>query len=79
MQGTISGIRTLFPRSLKPRTVSELPYDVWRLVLEYLPSSQVAAMLSVNRAGFEAAMDERYRNVVFRRDHTSFRYFTRLQ
>ena len=43
--------------------MTELPYDVWMLIVEYLPAHQVRRLYSVNRALFDIALDLRYKQV----------------
>ena len=62
------------------RTRSELPEDVWRLIASYLPTYQIFGLLSVNRAFFNVALDNMYREVRWtKRDMTFLHVLHRLQ
>jgi len=43
--------------------MTELPYDIWMLILEYLPAHQVRRLYSVNKTLFDIALDLRYKHV----------------
>src|SRR6266540_823386 len=43
--------------------MTELPYEIWLLIVEYLPDHQVRRLYSVNRALFNIALDLRYKAV----------------
>ncbi|KAF9457819.1 hypothetical protein BDZ94DRAFT_164583 [Collybia nuda] len=80
LRGITSDTRTSSAQIHQTQTDTlDLPYDIWKYILGFLPVRQVTSMISINRACFDAAMDERYRNVEFNCDHPSFRYFMRLQ
>lgn len=46
-------------------TMPELSYDIWLNISRYIYKDQLKELYSVNRALFEIAMDERYREVSF--------------
>jgi hypothetical protein len=44
----------------------DLPYDVWRHVVSFLPNDYVRGLLGVNHTLFEIVMDELYSTVEIR-------------
>jgi hypothetical protein len=44
---------------------NDLPDDVWRIVVSFLPTEVVLQMISVNRTFFNMALDMKYRQVVW--------------
>jgi len=43
--------------------MTELPYEIWLLIVEYLPDYHIRRLYSVNKAFFSIALDLRYREV----------------
>ena len=46
--------------------MSELPYEIWQLIANYLPDEQVRQLYSVNRALLNIALDLRYQEACLR-------------
>jgi F-box-like len=42
-----------------------LPFDIWLHIASFLPVSQLRNLYAVNRALFDIAMDERYKEIRF--------------
>lgn len=58
----------------------DLPLDVWRHIATYFAPTDLKALIEVNRAFFDAALNLRYQSVEFRSsDRKNFYEFTRLQ
>jgi len=47
------------------RTGDDLPEDVWRDIISFLPTELVLQMISVNRTFFNVALDMKYREVAW--------------
>ena len=43
--------------------MTELPYEIWLLIADFLPDHQVRRLYSVNRALFNIAFDLRYTDI----------------
>lgn len=59
-----------------------IPYDVWLVIVRFLPEETVQGLLGLDRVCFETAMDRRYRVVDIRNgshDKGHYRYLLRLQ
>lgn len=59
-----------------------IPYDVWLIIVRFLPEETVQSLLGLDRVCFETVMDHRHRIVDIRdesRDKGNYRYLLRLQ